>query len=128
MSTFFLTTETVRENAIAALRAAPLGWVAQIGEETRTAKQNRLLWPLLTRIAEAKPDGRIMSPEAWKCAFMEALGYEARYVMSLDWQRPVPLGFRSSALKVREFADLVETIMEFGARHEIPLTKPEDGQ
>ena len=128
MSTFFLTTETVRENAIAALRAAPLGWVAQIGEETRTEKQNRLMWPLLSRVERARPEGRIMSPEAWKCVFMEALGYEARYVMSLDWQRPVPLGFSSKALLKPEFSDLVETIMEFGARHEIPLAKPDMGQ
>ncbi|WP_353143308.1 recombination protein NinB [Paracoccus sp. (in: a-proteobacteria)] len=50
----------------------------------RTISQNAKMWACLTDIALAKPEGRAMSPEAWKSAFMSALGYEIIWQPGID--------------------------------------------
>lgn len=54
-----------------ALEAAPVGYVVQIQEETRTLEQNRLMWPLLQLWAKnrmALVDGRhvYVTRDMWK--------------------------------------------------------------
>lgn len=95
---------------------APTDAVVNIREATRNANQNAKMWAMLSDIARAKPDGRTHTPETWKALFMHALGHEARFEMGLSGE-PFPIGFRSSRLTVRQMADLITFIAEYGDRH-----------
>jgi hypothetical protein len=97
---------------------APDGFVVKIGEQTRTGEQNSKLWAMLSDVSRAKPDGRRHTPEVWKALFMQSLGHESRFEMGLD-DRPFPVGFSTSALNKRQMSDLIECIMEYGARKNI---------
>lgn len=97
--------------------AAPSGAVLTIAEAARTNDQNALMWALLSDVARAKPEGRSMPTETWKCLFMQAAGFSCRFEPGLDGEGVVPIGFKSSRLKKAEFSDLIEAIYEYGARH-----------
>lgn len=97
--------------------AAPTGAVLTIAEAARSNDQNALMWALLSDVARAKPEGRSMPTETWKCLFMQAAGFSCRFEPGLDGEGVVPIGFKSSRLKKAEFSDLIEAIYEYGARH-----------
>ena len=97
--------------------AAPSGAVLTIAEAARTNDQNALMWALLSDVARAKPEGRSMPTETWKCLFMQAAGFSCRFEPGLDGEGVVPIGFKSSRLKKAEFSELIEAIYEYGARH-----------
>lgn len=96
---------------------APIDAVVTIKEGTRTCDQNAKMWAMLSDIARAKPEGRSMSPEMWKAAFMSALGHEIIWQPGIDASPAFPTGFRSSRLTKRQFADLITFIQEYGDRH-----------
>ena len=95
---------------------APLGYVVTVKEQTRTGEQNAKMWSMLSDISRAKPDGRVAIPDVWKCLFMQALEHEVRFEMGLDG-KPFPMGHQSSKLTVREMADLITFIDQYGAIH-----------
>lgn len=103
---------------------APAGAVLTIREATRNADQNAKMWALLSDISRAKPEGRRWVAETWKAAFMHALGHQVQFCEGLDGSGPFPLGFRSSRLTVRQMADLITTIIEYGDRHGVRWTDP----
>ncbi|MFN7004306.1 MAG: recombination protein NinB, partial [Roseinatronobacter sp.] len=74
--------------ACSLIRRAPVDAVVTIKEGTRTLDQNALMWAALSDIARAKPEGRVMGPEAWKAAFMSALGYEIVWQPGIDGSPP----------------------------------------
>lgn len=121
-----LTDEARRRRAIHYIMNAPEGYVVTIGEATRTGDQNALMWALLNDVARAKPDGRDMRSEAWKACFMDAIGQKPKMVQNLDGDSIVCLGYKSSALSKTEFSDLLECIMEYGARKDIKFAIPEE--
>jgi hypothetical protein len=49
---------------------------------------------------------------------MHALGFDTRFLTGLNGE-PFPAGFRSSRLTVRQMADLITFIAEYGDRHGI---------
>ena len=104
--------------------AAPVGAVVTVKEATRNLDQNARMWAMLSDISRAKPDGRKHPPETWKALFMHALGYETRFEMGLNGE-PFPVGFRSSRLTVRQMADLITFIAEYGDRHGVHWSEPE---
>jgi NinB protein len=114
---FCLISDRVRLNALNALRSAPDGYEVTIAEPKRSSAQNAKLWAMLADIANAKPEGRQWTPETWKCAFMHLLGHQVRFGQSLDDSGPFPIGFHSSRLTVKEMADLITCISEYGDRH-----------
>lgn len=79
---------------------------------------------MLSDISRAKPEGRHWTPETWKCAFMHVLGHQVRFCEGLDGSGPFPMGFRSSRLTVRQMADLITVIGEYGDRHGVVWTDP----
>lgn len=95
---------------------APLNAVVTIREATRSLDQNAKLWAMLSDVSRAKPEGRRWTPETWKCAFMHVLGHQVQFCQGLDDSGPFPLGFRSSRLTVRQMADLITTVQEYGDR------------
>lgn len=95
---------------------APVNAVVTVKEGTRSTDQNAKLWAMLSDIARAKPEGRSMSPETWKAAFMSALGYEIVWQPGIEGAPPFPAGFRSSRLSKAQFADLITFVMAYGDR------------
>lgn len=114
-----------RTRAAQAIHRAPDDYVVTIAPPTRTLDQNALLWAALSDIANAKPDGREMTPEQWKCAFMDAAGFKPEFVPALEGSGFICLGYKSSRLTKGQFSDLVETIFEFGARKGVRWSEPQ---
>jgi hypothetical protein len=103
---------------------APAGAVLNIREANRTVEQNSKLWAMLSDVSRAKPDGRTHTPEMWKALFMHACGHEVQFLNGLDGN-PFPHGFRSSRLTKAQMSELIESILEYGARHEVQWSEPE---
>ena len=104
---------------------APEGWQVTLTPPTRSTPQNAAMWALLNDIRRAKPDGRDMPAEKWKAIFMESLGHKAEFVPNLDQTSFLCLGYRSSRLTKGEFSDLIECILEYGARKGVRWSLPE---
>lgn len=104
---------------------APAGAVLNIREAKRTTDQNARFWAMLSDVSRSKPEGRTHTPEVWKALFMNALGYETRFEMGLNGE-PFPVGFRSSRLNKSQMADLITFIAEYGDRHGVRWTEPEE--
>lgn len=96
---------------------APHGAVANIREARRTNEQNDKMWAMLSDLSRAKPQGRVLPPEIWKCVFMASVGHQCRFEPSLDGNGVVPIGFKSSQLSKAEMSDLIDAIDAFGAEH-----------
>ena len=107
------------------IERAPVDAVVRVAEATRNNDQNARMWAMLSDVSRAKPEGRKWPPETWKSAFMHSLGYQVQFADGLDGSGPFPLGFRSSRLTVRQMADLITVIAEYGDRHGVQWTEPE---
>ena len=103
---------------------APINGVVTVREATRNNEQNARMWAMLSDVSRAKPEGRHWTTETWKAAFMHALGHQVQFCEGLDGSGPFPLGFRSSRLTVRQMADLITCIQEYGDRHRVRWTDP----
>ena len=114
-----------RALACGIIKAAPVDAVVTVKPAARSADQNAKLWAMLSDIARAKPEGRVMTPEMWKAAMMNALGHEILWQPGIDNGPPFPAGFRSSRLSKAQMGDLLEFITEYGTRHGV---KWSDGQ
>ncbi len=117
--------DTQRAFAKRLIDAAPTGAVVNIQEAARTDDQNAKMWAMLSDIARAKPDGRVLSTETWKALFMHEAGFQCTFEPSLDGKGVVPLGFKSSRLRKAEFSDLIECIYAFGAEHGVRWSEPQ---
>lgn len=123
--TYVLHTDRIRENACRAILRAEPGYVVTIAEPMRSSVQNSRMWAMLTDIADAQPEGRQWTPETWKSAFMHYLGHQVRFCEGLMGTGPFPMGFHSSRLSVREMADLITCIQQYGDEHGVKWSDPE---
>lgn len=98
------------------IERAPHGASVTIKPQKRSADQNAKMWAMLSDVSRAKPQGREHTPEVWKSLFMNALGYEVRFVMGLSGE-PFPIGFRTSRLSKEQMSELIEFIYAYGAEH-----------
>lgn len=117
-----ITGQAQREYAKRLIDAAPDYAVVTVKAGDRTLDQNALMWTLLTKISQAKPDGRRWTPDTWKAAFLHSCGHQVQFAEGLDGSGPFPLGFRSSKLTKPQMSDLIECIYEYGARHGVDLS------
>ena len=104
--------------------AAPVGAVVNVREATRNTDQNARMWAMLSDVSRAKPEGRQWVTEAWKAAFMQSLGHQCQFAEGLDGSGPFPIGFRTSRLSVKQMADLITVISEYGDRHGVQWSEP----
>lgn len=121
MQTVRLTSQARREQAQRLVWQAPDGAEVKITPAKRTTEQNARLWAMLSDISRAKPDGRNMPPEHWKCLFMAALGKQATWEPALDGNGVVCTGYRSSRLTVSDMSDMIELIYAYAAEKGVPL-------
>lgn len=103
---------------------APADAVVRVSEAARNLDQNARMWAMLSDVSRAKPEDRRWTPETWKCAFMHSLGHQVKFCEGLDGSGPFPLGFHSSRLTVRQMADLITVIQEYGDRHNVQWSDP----
>jgi hypothetical protein len=118
--TVILCTPLHRTNARLLIDKAPPGSVVKITPPTRSSDQNAKMWAMLSEISRAKPEGRSLVPEKWKCLFMDAIGKVADWEPGIDGG-VVNVGYRSSRLTKDEMSELIECISEYAARHGIAL-------
>jgi hypothetical protein len=122
--TVILRTDTQRSIAKRMIDSAPENGVVKISEPKRNNDQNARMWAMLSDVSRAKPEGRMWPPETWKCAFMHSLGHQVQFAEGLDGSGPFPLGFRTSRMTVRQMADLITVIQEYGDRHGVQWSEP----
>ena len=104
--------------------AAPDDAVVKVAAPKRNVDQNARMWAMISDVSRAKPEGRNWVPETWKAAFMQSLGHQVQFCEGLDDSGPFPIGFRSSRLTVRQMADLITVIAEYGDRHGVQWLEP----
>lgn len=114
-----LTTRQARQRAHALLDAAPEGYVMALAEETRSALQNRLMWPLIQDIQEQVEGMATFSPDDMKLRFLHALGQELRFLPELEGAGMFPVGQRSSTLSKSQFSALIELMFAFGGKQDV---------
>jgi len=102
---------------------APLGIIVTFKEATRNNEQNARMWAMLSDVSRAKPEGRMWTTETWKAAFMDFLGHEIQWQPGLSGT-PIPVGYRTSKLTVRQMADLITVIAEYGDRQGVQWSEP----
>lgn len=113
-----------RIRAAQAIHRVPDDWVVTIAPPTRNLDQNAKMWAMIADCQAQIPDMREMDGESIKLRFMDALGTEMRYLPKLDGTGFFPVGHKSSALSVRQFADLIELIYATGAQHGVRWSQP----
>lgn len=122
--TVILRGDSQRHLAKRLIDAAPSDAVVNVREASRNSDQNARMWAMLSDVARAKPEGRHWTPETWKSAFMHSLGWQVQFCEGLDNSGPFPIGFRSSRLTVKQMADLITVIQEYGDRHGVRWSEP----
>lgn len=120
--TIVLRSEASRAAARRLVDIAPPGFVLNVKEPKRTDEQNDKMWAMIGDVSRAKPEGRTLTPDGWKCLFMAKAGFKFTWEPGLDGEGVVPIGFKSSRLRKAEFSDLIECIYEYGARHGVQWT------
>lgn len=122
--TIRLASDRQRQLARDLILRAPDNAIVSIKPETRSGEANSKLWALLSDVSRAKPQGRTLAPELWKCLFMAAIGEKIRFEPDLDGEGVVPMGYRSSRLPKAKFSELIECIYAYGAEHGIAWSEP----
>jgi hypothetical protein len=102
---------------------APDGWIVSLKEPTRTLDQSAKMWAMLGDVVKAEPMGRKHTSEEWKFIFMAACGWEVAFLPGLSGQF-FPVGFRSSKLTVKQMAELITFIQQWGDEQGIVWSEP----
>lgn len=113
---FFSILPIIKRTIHTALNNGPVILVFQ--RETRTIKQNRLLWALLSDIStQIEWWGQKLCQEDWKHIFTASLD-GSRMTRGLNGEIVI-LGKSTSKMPKDEFSDLIELIYSFGAEREV---------
>lgn len=84
-------------------------------EETRSSRQNRLMWDILTDISnQVDWYGQKYDPESWKDILTAGLRKEQRLAPGINGGL-VALGARTSKMSVKEMNELLEFCQWFAA-------------
>ena len=123
--TLILTGEAARKAACREVLAAPEGYAVTIAERTRSLDQNALLWALLHELSvQTDWHGMKLSPDEWK-DLMSAGLTKSKVVPNMEGNGFVILGQRTSKMGKREFSDLCELILAFGAERGVRFSDRE---
>jgi hypothetical protein len=120
-----LSTPHARQRAKELIDQASDGWIAELRQPKRTTDQNDKMWAMLTDISLAEPEGRKLTPDEWKVLMLHACGWECQFLEGLDG-RPFPKGFSSSKLTKAQMASLITFIQEYGDRHGVRWSDPQE--
>ena len=126
--TYRLVHSEARRRAIAAINAAPDGYVATLTPPKRSTDQNAKMWAMLTDVSRAKPviDGRqrVHTRDVWKAIMMNGCGHAVQFETGVDGA-PFPIGFSSSNLTKAQMSELIDYIAWFGNEYGVKWSEPE---
>ncbi|WP_110667410.1 recombination protein NinB [Salinicola halophilus] len=110
------------------LRAGTIEIVLRRPAKRRSLDQNRKLWPMLADISEQIEwpiNGRMdyLPAEDWKDILTAGLDSEQRVAQGINGGF-VMLGRRTSKMRKKEFAELIELIYAFGAERGVAWSEP----
>ncbi|WP_275183631.1 recombination protein NinB [Citrobacter freundii] len=128
---YCIVNDTVKDNLIAFIRTiqvnprAPM--VVEAREETRTDKQNRLMWPLLKDLSDQVTwFGNKYDSDDWKdlitAMVAKAKKQEQRMAPGLDGG-VVMFGQRTSKMTVRQMVEVIEAIYWFGTQQGVKFSE-----
>lgn len=118
-----LNSEASRATARRLADIAPPGSVLTVKPPGRTISQNDRLWAMLSDVSRAMPDGRRLTPDAWKAVFMNACGHAVQFEHGLSGE-PFPIGFRSSRLSKTQMGELMDFIDAWGTENGVEWSEP----
>jgi len=129
MKRLMITGELSRKAIIREVVDAPEGYVASIGQPTRSMEQNALLHPLLTDIANQKEwMGKKRTMLQWKVIMVSAhaiaTGEPAEMVIGLEGE-VVNLRESTAAMSKKRFSSLVDYVLAWGAMNGVKFSEPE---
>ena len=76
------------------------------------------MWALIDDIMKHPSNERPHWDEnAWKAGLMQLFGFELKWDRGLGDCGPLPLGYRTSKMTVRQMSDFIEFIYKYGAEH-----------
>ncbi|HDR2561476.1 TPA: recombination protein NinB [Enterobacter ludwigii] len=119
---YCIVNDTVKDNLIAYIRTLPVNprapMVVEAREETRTDKQNRLMWPLLKDLSDQVVwHGEKLTREEWKDLITvlvnQTQDQEQKSAPGINGGR-VYFGVRTSKSSKRYMVDVIEAIYWFG--------------
>lgn len=122
--TVILSHPGARQKAHQLIERAPYRAVLNIRPETRSNEASAKMWCLLSDIARAKPMGRTLPAETWKCLFLDDLGHKPKWEPDLDGTGVVNTGYRSSRLTKAQMSDMIERLYAFMSENEIQSSEP----
>ena len=108
--------------------AGPVEIVARRPGKRRSLSQNAKLWPMLTDVARQVQwpvDGvmQALAPEDWKDILTAGVRKEQRVAQGIEGGF-VMLGSRTSKMRKKEFAELIEFIYWFGSERGVKWSEP----
>lgn len=121
MKPFTLINAKVRDNAIAAVRCAPIGWQVTIKEPRRNLDQNAAFWSLMDDISRTCLfAGERRSKEEWRTIFisgwMKATDRNVEVVEGIEGET-VALGLSSRELRKSEMSEVLDYANAWAATH-----------
>lgn len=120
--TYRLDTDQNRTIALQAIKSAPPSSVVEIKKETRSRRQNRLLWANLKEVSDQVSwYGHKLTDFEWKDVFTAALKKQ-RVVPGIEGGFVV-LGLHTSKMSKEEFSELIELIYAFGSTHNVKFSE-----
>lgn len=110
-----LNSPAARQAAMRLIANAPDGYECIVRERKRTNPQNDRMWAMLTEISEqVEWHGHWLTKEEWKDVLTAALKKQ-KAVPGIDGGFVV-LGSRTSKMRIKEMAELIELMEAFGAQ------------
>jgi hypothetical protein len=121
---YWIDSEIYRNNAIAAIRLAPLGQIVEIKEPKRDDVMNRKMWAMLDDVAnQVVQHGKLRDRKYWKGVFTAALD-ETLFVPSLEGDKLVLLDEGTRYRSNKWFSDLFELIYSFCSDKNVIWSEP----
>lgn len=123
---FILISQTVRGNAMAAIRNAPDGWTVTVAPANRSLDQNAKFHALCTDIAASgmKWAGKARNADEWKVLLVsghtKATTGEVEFVPGLEGEF-VNIRESTARMGVKRAASLIEYTLAFCATHGIEI-------
>ena len=127
---FHLVNEAIKQNAINFIRELPVDekrpMVLDIKEATRTAIQNRKMWPLLKDLSDQVIwFGNKYDSDDWKdlitALVAKSKKQEQRMAPGLDGG-VVMFGQRTSKMNIRQMVEVIEAIYWFGTQQSVQFS------
>jgi len=112
---FKLINDIVRQNAIKAISGAPIGYLVEIKEESRTKSQNAKLHALISEISDEKEwAGAKRDVDIWKrlltASWLRAIDEPIEFLPALDGKGVDIVFKKTSQLSSKEMSDLLEYV------------------